>query len=375
MPWRQGLQFLQFPDNIVVEKSIARSNRPASDFYRLTEMNLREIAERAKVSIATVSRTINRVPTVDRRLAKRVRKVIEEVGYYPNKQAQGLVSGHSRTFGLIVSEITNPFFAEIVECFEGFALRHNYEMLLSSTARDLKRMQLAVRRMFERRVEGVAMLTFGMEDCVVKDFRSRRVPLVLVDVASQVPGIVNIRIDYKHGIRQAVEHLAALRHVNIAFVMGPAHLKTAIARRAAFEESMKEIGIEVLPGFIVAGDHTVKGGMCALTKLAELPEPPTAVLCSNDMTAIGVLRQGYELGIAIPHELSVVGFDDIRLAQFTLPTLTTVQISQQKLAQLAFNALLGYPGSDMSFSDEYVLTTNLILRNSTILRNSRPVPI
>ena len=328
-------------------------------------MNLSEIAKRAKVSTATVSRTINRIPTVDRQLAKRVRKVIEEVGYYPNKQARALVSGRSRTFGLIVSEITNPFFPEIIECFEDHALRHNYEMLLSSTIHDPKRMQLAVRRMIERRVDGVAMLTFEMEDSVVEHFRSRKVPLVLVDMASQLPGVINIRIDYKHGIRQAVEHVAALRHVKIAFVMGPVHLKSALARRTAFEESMEEIGLEVSPEFIAAGDHTITGGMCALTRLAELPERPTAVLCSNDMTAIGVLRQAYERGIATPQELSVIGFDDIRLAQFTIPPLTTVRMSQQGLAELAFNALLHHAETDTSFSEEYVLTTDLVLRHST----------
>jgi len=328
-------------------------------------MNLSEIAKRAKVSTATVSRTINRIPTVDRQLAKRVRKVIEEVGYYPNKQARALVSGRSRTFGLIVSEISNPFFPEIIECFEDHALRHNYEMLLSSTIHDPKRMQLAVRRMIERRVDGVAMLTFGMEDSVVDNLRSRKVPLVLVDMASQIPGVINIRIDYKHGIRQAVEHFAALRHVKIAFVMGPVHLKSAVARRTAFEESMEEIGLEVSPEFIAAGDHTITGGMCALTRLAELPERPTAVLCSNDMTAIGVLRQAYKRGVATPQELSVIGFDDIRLAQFTIPPLTTVRMSQQGLAELAFNALLHHVETDTSFSEEYVLTTDLVLRHST----------
>ena len=330
-------------------------------------MNLREIAKRAKVSTATVSRTINRIPTVDRQLAKRVRKVIEEVGYYPNKQARALVSGRSRIFGLIVTDITNPFFPEIVDCFEDIALRHDYEMLLSSTVHDPERMQLAVRRMIERRVDGVAMLTFGLEDSVVENFRSHKVPLVLVDMASQIPAIINIRIDYKHGIRQAVQHVAALRHVRIAFVTGPAHLKSAVARRTAFEESMKEIGLDVAPELIVAGDHTITGGMCALRKLAQLPERPTAVLCSNDMTAIGVLRQAYELGIATPQDLSVVGFDDIPLTQFTIPPLTTVQMSQQRLAQLAFAALFHRAETTLPSGEEYVLTTSLVLRHSTAL--------
>ena len=131
-------------------------------------MDIREIAKRARVSTATVSRAINRIPTVDPQLAKRVWKVVEELGYYPNTQARALVSGRTRIFGLIVSEITNPFFPEIVQSFEDIAVQHNYEILLTSTVHDPKRMELSVRRMIERRVEGVAVLTFGMEDSFVR---------------------------------------------------------------------------------------------------------------------------------------------------------------------------------------------------------------
>src|SRR5947208_1493367 len=198
-------------------------------------MDIREIARRAKVSTATVSRTINRVPSVDPQLAKRVWKVVEELGYYPNTQARALVSGKSRIFGLIVSEITNPFFPEIVQSFEDIAVQHNYEILLTSTVHNPKRMELAVRRMIERRVDGVAILTFGMEESLIEDLRFRKVPLVFVDVAPPVARVSNIKIDYQHGIRQAVQHVAALRHSRIAFVAGPANLKSALARRGAFE--------------------------------------------------------------------------------------------------------------------------------------------
>jgi len=130
-------------------------------------MDIREIAKRAKVSTATVSRTINRVPTVDPQLAKRVWKVVEELGYYPNTQARALVSGRTRIFGLIVSDMTNPFFPEIVQFFEDVAVEHGYEILLTSTVHDPKRMEGSVRRMIERRVEGVAILTFGMEESLL----------------------------------------------------------------------------------------------------------------------------------------------------------------------------------------------------------------
>ncbi|HTT22224.1 MAG TPA: LacI family DNA-binding transcriptional regulator [Candidatus Sulfotelmatobacter sp.] len=327
-------------------------------------MDIREIARRAKVSTATVSRAINRVPTVDPQLSKRVWKVVEELGYFPNTQARALVSGRSRIFGLIVSEITNPFFPEIVQTFENLAVENNYEILLTSTVHDPKRMESSVRRMIERRVDGVAILTFGMEESLLEHLRFRKVPLVFVDVGPDTPHVINIRIDYQSGIRQAVQHLAALRHSRIAFITGPLELKSALARKEAFIQSMTEIGLT--PDLIVEGSHTLEGGMRALNNLIALRPRPSAVLCSNDMTAIGVMREAYDLDVRIPADLSVIGFDDIRLAQFMTPPLTTVQMSQTELARLAFQALLNeMDESEADHAKEYKLVTNLILRRST----------
>jgi LacI family transcriptional regulator len=333
-------------------------------------MDLREIARRAKVSTATVSRAINHVPTVNPQLAKRVWKVVDELGYFPNTQARALVSGRSRIFGLIVSDITNPFFPEIVQTFEHLAVENNYEILLTSTIHDPKRMEQSVRRMIERRVDGVAILTFGMEESLLGHLRFRKVPLVFVDVGPDAPGIVNIRINYQNGIRQAVQHLAALRHTRIAFVSGPPNLKSALARVDAFKTSMTEIGLP--PELVANGDHTMEGGMRALVELLGAQDQPTALVCSNDMTAIGVMREAYDQGIKIPADLSVIGFDDIRLAQFTIPPLTTVQMSQKELAQIAFRALLDEVGreSPSTQKSEYELNTNLILRRSTAMAGS-----
>jgi LacI family transcriptional regulator len=332
-------------------------------------MDIREIAKRARVSTATVSRTINRIPTVNPQLAKRVWNIIEELGYYPNTQARALVSGRSRIFGLIISEITNPFFPEIIQVFERIAVQHRYEIMLTSTGNDPTHMETAVRRMIERRVEGVAIMTFGMEEVLLEDLKLRKVPLVFVDVGPARPRVSNIRIDYLHGIRQAVQHLAALRHQRIAFISGPLHLKSAQARKQAFLASMTEIGLDADPALIVEGTHTIEGGIAAFGNLLAGPSRPTAVLCSNDMTAMGVMRKAYEERIQIPSDLSVIGFDDIRLAQFVLPALTTVQMSQAELARLAFNALLAelQRETPSPTGTEYILKTHLVLRESTRL--------
>lgn len=332
-------------------------------------LSIHEVAQRAKVSIATVSRTINGVPTVTPELSRRVWKAIEEMGYYPNTHARALVSGRSRVFGLIVSEITNPFFPEIVQGFEDFAVPHNYEILTTTTVHDPQRMALAVRRMIERRVDGVAVVTFGMEEALFDELKSRKIPLVFIDVGPPLPRVSNIKIDYLNGIRQAVQHLAALRHSRIAFISGPLSLKSALARQRAFIDSMKEIGLPVNPRYLIEGNHTMEGGIAAFKKILALRTRPTAVMCSNDMTAIGVMRQSYEEGIRIPQDLSIIGFDDIRLAQFIIPPLTTVKMSQTEIAQLAFNALHAEVErkTPSPTGTEYVLRTSLVLRDSTAL--------
>ncbi|MGC2463643.1 MAG: LacI family DNA-binding transcriptional regulator [Candidatus Acidiferrum sp.] len=333
-------------------------------------MNIREIARRARVSTATVSRTINRHPRVHPQLAKRVLKVVEELGYFPSTQARALVSGRSRTFGLIVSEITNPFFPEIVHVFEETAIKHNYEILVTSTVHDTDRMKASVRRMLEHRVEGVAVMTFGMEEALLDDLKLRNVPLVFVDVGPARPRVSNIRIDYMHGIRQAVQHLAALRHEKIAFITGPLTLKSAGARKEAFVQSMREIGREPEEQLIVEGDHTLEGGQEAFAKLRGLPKMPTAILCSNDMTAIGVMRKSHEAKISIPKELSVIGFDNIHLSQYILPPLSTIEMSQAQLARIAFQALLSDVQRETPNPDgtEYLLQTSFVLRKTTAMK-------
>jgi len=332
-------------------------------------MNIREIAKRARVSTATVSRTINRHPSVQPQLAKRVWRIVEELGYFPNTQARALVSGRSRIFGLIVSEITNPFFPEIIRVFEETALQNNYEILVTSTVHDPERMKTSVRRMLEHRVEGVAVMTFGMEESLLDDLKLRNVPLVFVDVGPPRPRVSNIRIDYLHGIRQAVQHLAALRHEKIAFITGPLNLKSALARKDAFIRSMSEIGMAADPELIVEGNHTLEGGEEAFSKLLNRHLRPTAVLCSNDMTAIGVMRKCYSEKILVPRDLSVIGFDNIHLSQYIIPPLTTIEMSQAELGRLAFQALLHDVQRETPNpkGTEYVLKTSFVLRDSTAM--------
>ena len=330
-------------------------------------MSIRDVAIRAGVSIATVSRAVNRISTVDPDLAKRVWRAIDEVGYLPNIQARSLVSGCSRMLGLIVSEITNPFFPELVQEFENLAVAQGYEVLIGSTNYEPARTESLIRRMLQRNVDGVAVMTFGIEEDLVRKLVEREFPLVFVDAGPDLPNIRVLKVNYGEGIHQAVQHLAALGHRSIAFITGPLRLRSAVARRDAFLKSMAELGLVVPAEHIVEGDHTMEGGMRSIEHLTALPELPTAVLCSNDMTAIGVLHGLFRTTHSVPQDISVVGFDDIHLAQFMLPPLTTVQMSCKDLAEAAVEALRAGVERDHpnAAKMEWRIPTRLVVRQSS----------
>ncbi len=341
----------------------ARKGRRRSS-SKSDRMDIHAVAKLALVSIATVSRTINHIPTVNPKMAKRVWEAIRELNYFPNTQARALVSGRSKLLGLIVSEITNPFFPELIQGFEDVAVENGYEILIGSTNYEPERMQRCIRRMVERNAEGVAVMTFGIEQPLLDQLAERKVPLVFVDVAPNQPGISVLRVDYHHGIRQGVQHLAALGHRSIAFVTGPLRLHSAQSRLAAFKKALEECGIPVQEKYIVEGDHTMEGGVAAAEQLMALKELPTAIMCSNDMLAIGVLHKLSRSGLRVPDDVSIIGFDDIHLASIMIPPLTSIQMSRADLALGAVSALRGHiEGS--SPQREYKIDTRLVVREST----------
>jgi LacI family transcriptional regulator len=334
---------------------------------RRANVNIHDVAKRARVSIATVSRVVNRIPTVDPELAKRVWKAVDEVGYVPNTQARALVSGRSRILGLIVSEITNPFFPELVQEFENLAVAQGYEVMIGSTNYDPARTESLIRRMLQRNVDGVAVMTFGIEEELVQKLVDHGFPLVFVDAGPELPNIRVLKVNYGEGIREAVQHLAALGHRKIAFISGPLHMRTATTRRYAFRKSMAELGLTVPAASMVEGNHTMESGKAAMEQLLKAAELPTAMICSNDMTAIGVLHALDETTHKVPRDISVVGFDDIHLAQFMLPPLTTVQMSCKDLAAAAVEALRAGIEADhpRAAQREWPINTRLVVRRST----------
>jgi DNA-binding LacI/PurR family transcriptional regulator len=328
-------------------------------------MTIKDVAKRAGVGIATVSRTLHGSSQVSPETAARVLKVVEELGYRPNTTAQSLVSGRSLMLGLVVSDITNPFFPELVKGFEDVALQNGYDVLVASTNYEPARTALCVRRMIERKIDGVAIMTSEVDPSLTDTLARRKVPLVFLDVGRVGKGVSNVKVDYGEGIAQAVEHLSGLGHNRIAFISGPHLLASARERRDMFIARLQDPSSgprrEVL---IEEGNHRVDGGLEAMRRLLEREPRPTAVIASNDLTAIGAMRAIRQRGLRVPEDISVVGFDDIQMAEFTEPPLTTVRLLRTEVARLACDALLQSIRTHGA-GVEFHMGTALVVRSST----------
>lgn len=344
-------------------------------------MNIMAVAERARVSTATVSRVINGTATVNPATAERVREAVEALNFYPDISARTMGSGRSGLYGLIISDITNPYFPELVKAFEDIAVEHGQDVLIANTDYDPKRMEACVIRMLQRKVDGVAIMTSEMENRLIGNFSHRRIPIVFMDTPKGMKGVNTVRVDYAAGVKQAMQHLFAFGHHRIAFISGPLGLSSALIRAQAFTRSLQRHGVTGEPHLTQEGDHRVEGGHAAMQRILRSGERPTAVLASNDLTAIGAMGAIHEAGLRIPEDISVIGFDDIELSAYTQPALTTLQVPRRELAATAFRALYrdrdgctALPPHDL----EHVIRPRLIVRRSTAqapLSRGTPLPI
>jgi DNA-binding LacI/PurR family transcriptional regulator len=328
-------------------------------------MNIREVAKRAGVSTATVSRVVNGTAPVDAQTEKRVRAAIERSGYYPNTHARTLGTGKSHIYGLIISDIENPFFPELVKCFERLAVERSHEVLIANTDYQAARMEGCVRRMLERKVDGVAIMTSEMDPQLVQTISGRGIPIVFLDTGTIGPGISNISLDYRSGVDQAIDHLTSLGHRRIAFVSGPANLASARTRYEAFRDSMRRKQMEHSDEWIRTGNHRFDGGYAAMVEMLKLRPRPTAVFASNDLTAIGVMSAVHQAGLRVPEDVSVVGFDDIAISSFMPPPLTSIRISRAEIAGHAFTSLFAASQLGKAEGVRHSVSAELIVRQST----------
>ena len=328
-------------------------------------MDMRDIAKLAGVSSATVSRVINGSSLVRPETIERVRKVIEEVKFFPNNSATTLKYGRSGTYGLIIPDITNPFFPEFIKCFEAIVVENDKEMLMATTDFHSGRMQQSIRRMLVRKVDGVALLASEIETEPFEDLIQNRVPLVTMDRGHTANGLSDVAINNKSGMDQALRHLKEFRHKKIGYIGGSAGLTISDHRVEAFIRALKRIDIVPRPEFIKVGNYRITGGVAAITELLSLEDRPTAVLAANDLTAIGAMRAAMKMGFSIPDDVSIIGFDDIEMSDIVHPPLTTLRLPRFELAKAFFDALEHLKNNPHAQGEQYNVKTTLVVREST----------
>ena len=326
-------------------------------------VSIKDVAARAGVSTATVSHVLNDTRKISPGTRKRVLAAVESLGYSINRAARNLAMGRrSSLLGVLISDIRNPFFPEIVASFQDQALLHQLEALVLNTNYDPARMVDCVKRLLGLQVAGAAVFTSQLDPGVGQMLTGADVPTVYLDLGRVGKGVSNIAIDYEHGIAEGLEHLRQLGHRAIGYVGGPVHLGSAQRRKRAFIESAGRLGLT--PVAAIDGDFSVKGGYEASSQVLA-GSRPTALMAGNDLSAIGALHAAYDLGLDVPRDLSVVGFDDIEFARYTQPALTSVAVPRDEIGRLAFDALNRLLKHPERAGEEYRVRTRLSLRQTT----------
>lgn len=326
-------------------------------------VTIREVARRAGVSTATVSHVLNQTGRVSAKTRRSVLAAVKQLRFYPNIHARKLAARNSKTLGMIVSDIENPFFPEVIKGFETRARQLGYEVILSDTNYEPRLMKRAAERMLEQKVRGVAIMTSEMSRTLVEEITRRRIAVTFLDLGPVRKYASNIKIDYFSGIRQVVEHLYRLGHRRIAFAGGRPRLRSNLARQMAYTESMQALGLE--PNPILPGNLRFDGGFAAAQALLNISPMPSAVVAINDLTAVGVVRAFCQNGLRVPKDVSVTGFDRTHLAEYVVPSLTTVDLHRDLLGRTAADALHDLSCSSKPRGREYRIPAELVVGEST----------
>lgn len=304
-----------------------------------TRLNMRTVALKAGVSSATVSRVINGSTAVKAETAEHVRRILDELKFIPNPIATTLKYGRSKTYGIIVPDLTNPFFPEFLVSFEEALIQNDHEMLLATTQSSEEKLMKSVQRMLSRHVDGVVLMASEYETRAIEPLFDHKIPIVTVDRRRVQEGTGDVGIDFDDGYRQAVLHLASLGHRRIGFIGGQEHIRTSQIRLKAFQKALEAAGLIYQPSLTRIGNYRASGGETAMQGILEEPKRPSAVVTVNDLSAFGALRALHSRGIQVPKEMSLIGFDGVMLGEAMYPPLTTIDVSAKDLVHGCMRAL------------------------------------
>ncbi len=333
----------------------------------MQQVSIKDIARAANVSHPTVSRALSHSPLVKGETAERIRQIAVSMGYRPSAIARSLATKKTHTIGVVVTTIADPFIADVVSGIEETANDHGYSVFLANSNANPDREVRVVHSFHERRVDGILVTASRVGALYVPLLSELKVPIVLINNQHpDAPGefIYSVMIDNLKASTEVMKHLLGLGHRRIAYIGDQSGFQSDTERFAGYRQALALAGYLFLPELVVHGDGKPEGGRQAMEMLLALPTPPTAVFCYNDMSALGALRALYGHGIKVPDDISIVGFDDLAIASYTSPLLTTVGQPKQQMGRMAMETMLKLI-SGVDTKANIKVDGELIIREST----------
>lgn len=326
---------------------------------------IKDVAKQVGVSTATVSHVINKTRFVSDEVRKRVLRAIEELDYHPNAVARSLVKKRTHTIGIIISDILNPFYTAIVRGIEDVTYQSGYNVVLCNSDEDPEKEVLYIQILLERRIDGL-VLSSAFKDGV-HPLLSKLKMVPLVTIVRKVRGLAGDSVfgDNVEGVYQALRHLIQLGHRGIAIISGPRGLSSGEERLLGYQKALGDHGITVDSNFIKFGDFKRESGYTLTKEVLQQKEAPTALFVANNQMTIGALNAINELGIRVPKDLSLVGFDDMEWYSFLNPPLTTVEQSPYLMGKTAGEMLLQRINKKRKSTKKIIIPSRLIVREST----------
>lgn len=326
---------------------------------------IKDVAQRAGVSVTTVSHVLNATRFVSDDARERVEAAVLALAYVPSAVARSLKHNTTRTLGMLIPNNSNPYFAEIIRGVEACCFDAGYNLILCNSDDQPDKQASYVRVLAEKRIDGLVLVSSGVAPDLAAQLQAQALPVVLVD--REVPGLDCdlVEVDHTAGGEIATRHLLELGHPQVVCISGPAGLTPSSQRRAGWKRALAAAGVARREGDLVRGDFTSHSGYLAMQSLLARKQRPSAVFVCNDVMAIGALCAIHEAGLRVPEDISVVGFDDIELAAYTFPPLTTVAQPKQAIgtgtAQLLLERIAGESGAPRRL----ILQPELRVRKST----------
>jgi DNA-binding LacI/PurR family transcriptional regulator len=331
----------------------------------LMTVTIKDVARRAGVSIQTVSNVLNRRVNVRPQTRSKVLKASEELNYMPNAIARSLVTRKTKAIGLIITNIRNPIYGDVVASINEVAERYGYSVIVGNTQRDSVSEQRIVNLLFEQRVDGVLLASGTWDSSATELLHSARIPVVRFLSHPQTLNTDFFGADDCEGTRIATNHLIGLGHVDIGFVTGPKS-SISLQREQGFRDAMRAAELKVNDQWIVDGAFLREGAYNAGVQLLRKKSRPSAMVCASDLMAIGLIDAAYDFALKVPEDLAVTGFDDIFAASMRQVNLTTIKFDLEGIAESAILRLINKMSSETAIRDRKYVTApcKLIIRGS-----------